>query len=75
MTLRRHAIEAIKQAQSALIDVPVIMRTGDEAYTDVWIYKTQEAAEAAHESVGENGPFHRVLRRPHRRRVPDRPNG
>lgn len=57
MELRREAIRAVKAAHPELVDVPAIMRTGDESYVDVWIYETQEAAEAANEGATEIAPF------------------
>lgn len=57
MDLRREAIVAVKAAHPALVDVPAIMRTGDESYVDIWIYESQEAAEAANTGAAEIGPF------------------
>lgn len=57
MKLRRAAIEAVRQAHPALVDVPVISHHGDESYVDVWIYESAEAAEAANAGAGDIAPF------------------
>lgn len=57
MELRRQAILAVKAAHPQLVDVPAIMKTGEESYVDVWIYDSQEAADAANERAGEISPF------------------
>jgi hypothetical protein len=57
VTLRRHAITAVKAAHPTLVAVPTIMRTADESYVDVWIYESAAAAEAANAGAGEIGPF------------------
>lgn len=56
LSLRRAAIEAVKRAHPALVDVPVFSRHDDGSYVDVWIYLTPEDAEAANngaESIPE----------------------
>lgn len=57
MDLRRDAILAVKEAHPALLDVPAIMRTGEESYVDVWIYESQESADAANAGAAEIAPF------------------
>jgi hypothetical protein len=57
MDLRRDAIMAVKEAHPALLDVPAIMRTGEESYVDVWIYESQESADAANAGAAEIAPF------------------
>jgi len=47
MLLRRQAVLDVKAAHPDLVDVPCIARMDDGSYVDVWIYASQEAAEAA----------------------------
>ncbi len=57
LALRKSAIAAVKEAHRALVSVPVLAQQADGSWVDVWIYETQEAAEAAKEGAGEIAPF------------------
>lgn len=45
--VRVAAIHAVKKAHPDLVDVPVLSQGEDGTWTDVWIYRNQQAAEAA----------------------------
>jgi hypothetical protein len=45
--IRAAAITAVKSAHPDLVDVPVLSQGEDGTWTDVWIYRSQQAAEAA----------------------------
>lgn len=47
VSARNAAIAAVKQAHPALVSVPVLSRAEDGRWTDVWVYQTEDAAEAA----------------------------
>ncbi len=47
LALRSAAILAVKAAHPALVSVPVLAQRPDGSWTDVWIYETQAAADAA----------------------------
>ncbi|WP_327346983.1 hypothetical protein [Streptomyces europaeiscabiei] len=54
---RRQAIIAVKKAHPALVSVPVLSRSSDGTWTDVWIYETEEAAQAANQDAGNISEF------------------
>lgn len=45
--LRSEAITAVKAAHPDLVDVPLLSQGDDGTWTDVWIYASAQAAEAA----------------------------
>jgi hypothetical protein len=57
LALRSAAIVAVKAAHPALVSVPVLAQQPDGSWTDVWIYETQEAAEAANAGAGDIPEF------------------
>jgi hypothetical protein len=57
LALRSAAILAVKAAHPALVAVPVLAQRPDGSWTDVWIYETQEAAEAANAGAGDIPEF------------------
>ena len=57
LALRSAAIVAVKAAHPALVSVPVLAQRPDGPWTDVWIYETREAAEAANVGAGEIADF------------------
>ena len=57
LALRSAAILAVKAAHPALVSVPVLAQRPDGAWTDVWIYETREAADAANAGAGDIPEF------------------
>ena len=57
LALRSSAIAAVKAAHPALVSVPVLAQQPDGSWIDVWIYETQEAAEAANAGAGDIPEF------------------
>jgi hypothetical protein len=55
--LRSAAIVAVRKAHPDLLDVPALSRSADGSWTDVWIYRTQEAAEKANAAAGDIAEF------------------
>ena len=57
LQLRSAAINAVKAAHPALVAVPVLSQQPDGSWVDVWIYETEEAAEAANAGAGDIPEF------------------
>jgi hypothetical protein len=57
LALRSSAVMAVKAAHPALVSVPILAQQPDGSWIDVWIYETQEAAEAANAGAGEIPEF------------------
>jgi hypothetical protein len=57
LALRSAAIVAVKAAHPALVSVPVLAQRPDGSWTDVWIYETREAADAANAGAGDIPEF------------------
>jgi hypothetical protein len=57
LALRRRAVVAVKAAHPALVSVPVLSQQSDGSWIDVWIYETQDAAEAANAGAGDIPEF------------------
>jgi hypothetical protein len=57
LALRSAAVLAVKAAHPALVSVPVLGQRPDGSWTDVWIYETQEAADAANAGAGDIPEF------------------
>jgi hypothetical protein len=57
LVLRRAAVEAVKAAHPALVSVPVLSQQADGSWTDVWIYETEKAAEAANAGADDIPEF------------------
>jgi hypothetical protein len=57
LQLRSAAITAVKAAHPALVAVPVLSRQPDGSWVDIWIYETEEAAEAANAGAGDIPEF------------------
>lgn len=51
LAARQRAIAAVKQAHPLLASVPILARHGDGSWTDVWIYRTEQAARHAAETA------------------------
>jgi hypothetical protein len=47
LSRREGAIRAVRAAHPDLVGAPVLAEHGDGSWTDVWIYRTAEAAERA----------------------------
>lgn len=54
---RAAAIVAVRKAHPDLLDVPALSHNEDGSWTDVWIYRTQQAAEAANAGAGDIPAF------------------
>jgi hypothetical protein len=57
LALRSAAIVAVKAAHPALVSVPVLAKRPDGSWTDVWIYQTKEAADAANAGADDIPEF------------------
>ncbi|WP_431902790.1 hypothetical protein [Amycolatopsis thermoflava] len=57
VALRSAAILAVRDAHPDLLSVPALSRGEDGSWTDVWIYRTQEAAEKANAGAGDIPEF------------------
>lgn len=57
VSARNAAIAAVKQAHPALVSVPVLSRAEDGRWTDIWVYQTEAAAEAANSDSGNIPEF------------------
>ncbi|MET8850816.1 hypothetical protein [Amycolatopsis sp. NPDC004625] len=54
---RSAAIPAVRRAHPDLVGAPVLAEHADGSWTDVWIYRTPEAAERANAGAGEIPEF------------------
>lgn len=57
VALRSAAIVAVRKAHPDLLSVPALSRNEDGSWTDVWIYRTQQAAETANAAAGDIPEF------------------
>jgi hypothetical protein len=57
LALRSSAVVAVKAAHPALVSVPVLSQQPDGSWIDVWIYESQDAAEAANAGAGDIPEF------------------
>lgn len=57
VTLRRSAILAVRAAHPDLVDVPALSHHADGTWVDVWVYRSQEAAEAANDNAANIPEF------------------
>jgi len=59
--LRKAAITEVKAAHPKLLAVPFCGQRADGTWADLWIYETQEAAEAANGDIENLTDFLRML--------------
>jgi hypothetical protein len=57
LTRRTEAIAAVQAAHPDLIGAPVLAEHDDGSWTDVWIYRTAEAAQEANAQSGDIPAF------------------
>lgn len=53
LILRAAAVQAVKRAHPGLVAAPLLVQHGDGSWTDVWIYRTEQEAQAANAGAGE----------------------
>lgn len=54
---RSEAVVAVHKAHPDLVGAPVLAEHADGSWTDVWIYRTAEAAERANAAAGDIPEF------------------
>ncbi|MCP2244005.1 hypothetical protein [Lentzea aerocolonigenes] len=54
---RAAAVPAVRRAHPDLVGAPVLAEHADGSWTDVWIYRTAEAAERANAGAGDIPEF------------------
>lgn len=53
LSLRAEAVRAVKQAHPGLVGAPLLVQHEDGSWTDVWVYRTEQDAQAANAGAGE----------------------
>ena len=53
LSLRAEAVRAVKRAHPGLVAAPLLVQHGDGSWTDVWIYRTEQEAQAANAGASE----------------------
>jgi uncharacterized iron-regulated membrane protein len=53
LSLRAQAVQAVKQAHPGLVAAPLLVQHEDGSWTDVWVYRTEQEAQAANAGAGE----------------------
>lgn len=53
LSLRADAVQAVKRAHPGLVAAPLLVEHEDGSWTDVWIYRTEQEAQAANAGAGE----------------------
>lgn len=53
ISLRAEAVRAVKQAHPGLVGAPLLVQHEDGSWTDVWVYRTEQDAQAANAGAGE----------------------